>query len=355
MTESQENPNVTEWLPEFREMARELGFVKLGIAPAVDSAGFTDLVNWIDQGYAAGMSYFEDRIDAYRHPSGVMPGSKSVIVLAYPYPADSASICDGHHGRVARYAWSGVDYHDTIHKKLKLLKRFIQDAAPSVRTRGCIDTAPMMERELAQLAGIGWRGKNTLLINRERGSYLFLACVLLDIELPYDSPHQNSHCGTCTACLDAGPTDACPEPGVLDAARCISYLTIEHREAIPTQLRDGIGQWAFGCDVCQEVCPWNRKPARRASVRADAPPFEQVNLVELFSMTEDEFRSRFRKSPFWRTRLRGMQRNAAIVLGNKRDRSALAALRLGVQSGDRLVSEACHWAITKITDGAHQA
>lgn len=351
MTESQANRNSPEWLPAFRELAGELGFVKLGITPAVDSAGFTDLVKWIEDGYAAGMKYFEDRLDAYRHPDGVMPGSKSVIVLAYPYPADLSSDIDRHHGRVARYAWSGIDYHDTIQHKLKRLKRLISDAAPDTRSRGCIDTAPMMERELAQLAGFGWRGKNTLLINRELGSYLFLACLLVDVELPYDTPHHNSHCGTCTACLDACPTDAFPEPGVLDAGRCISYLTIEHREAIPTELREGIGQWVFGCDVCQEVCPWNRKPARRNSVDGDGKPFEQVNLEELFAMDEDEFRRRFRKSPFWRTRLRGMQRNAAIVLGNQRDRSALAVLHQGANSDDDLVAEACRWAIAKIADG----
>lgn len=340
--------NASDWLPALRSLAKELGFVKLGIAPVVDSAGFTDLVKWIDSGHAAGMDYFANRLDAYRHPHGVMPGAKSIIVLAYPYAPGHAPDLEQGQGNVARYAWSGIDYHDTIHHKTKQLKRLISDSAPETRVRGCVDTAPLMERELAQLAGLGWRGKNTLLLDRELGSYFFLACLLVDEELPYDTPHHSSHCGTCTACLDACPTGAFPEPGVLDAGRCISYLTIEHRESIPIELRDPIGDWAFGCDICQEVCPWNRKPARRGDAEPAAQPLQQISLETLFAMDEDEFRKRYRKSPLWRTRLRGMQRNAAIVLGNQRDASALDILNRGVDCKDEMVAEACRWAIAQI-------
>ena len=337
-----------DWLTESKRLAEDSGFILLGIAPAVQSAGHHDLIRWIDEGYSAGMHYFQARIDAYRHPNGVMPGTKSVIALAYPYPASEPADVTPGRGRVARYAWSGIDYHDTIHRILKSLKRQIQNAAPEVSVRGCVDTAPLMEREIAELAGLGWRGKNTLLLSRSRGSYFFLACLLLDVELPYDQPHEKSYCGSCTACLDECPTDAFVGPGVLDANRCISYLTIEHRDAIPVELRAGIGQWVFGCDVCQEVCPWNRKVARNCETTHGERVYEQIDLVDLLQMNEDEFRRRFRKSPFWRTRLRGMQRNAAIVLGNQGDRSALAALRNGTKLDDEMVAEACRWGVEQI-------
>ncbi len=343
-------PDPADWLTPFRQRAADLGFINAGIAPAVDSAGFTDLVKWIESGYAAGMQYFADRLDAYRHADGVMAGTKSIIVLAYPYPADAdRTVADGQ-GSVARYAWPGADYHDTIHAKLKQLKRLVAEVAPQVSARGCIDTAPLLERELAQLAGLGWRGKNTLLLHRQLGSYFFLACFLVDVELPYDAPHHTSHCGTCTACLDACPTDAFPAPGVLDASRCISYLTIEHRGAIPIELRDGIGSWVFGCDVCQEVCPWNRKPARRSETPPEQRVLDRIDLVSLFEIVEETFRAQYRKSPFWRTRLRGMRRNAAIVLGNQGNPDALPALKRGADDEDEIVAEACRWAITKIVE-----
>ena len=251
-------------------------------------------------------------------------------------------------GRVARYVWRGTDYHDIIHPKLKRLCSLIVAADRAASARGVVDTAPLQEREVARLAGLGWQGKNTLLLNKRLGSYFFLACVLTDIDLPYDEPHESSHCGTCTACLDACPTDAFPRAGVLDATRCISYLTIEHRGPIPVELRSGIGDWVFGCDVCQEVCPWNRRPSRTMK-SADA--FEKLPLNELFELTEDEFRRRYRKTPLWRTRRRGVLRNAAIVLGNQRDARALPALTIGLSDQEPLVRGASAWAMGKIGRG----
>ncbi|WP_235908917.1 tRNA epoxyqueuosine(34) reductase QueG [Roseiconus nitratireducens] len=355
-------PNeVPSWLQPLRDLAHQLGFVRIGVAPAVDSQGYSDLVRWIDQGYAADMDYFENRLPAYRHPDGVMPGTKSIMVLAFPYPTELAGDLLVGHGQVARYAWPGDDYHDTIHGKLKKLRRLVLDAAPETRVRGCVDTAPLMERELAMLAGIGWRGKNTLLLNREIGSYFFLACLLLDVDLPCDAPHDSTHCGTCTACLDACPTDAFPRPGVLDASRCISYLTIEHRGPIDPELRSGMGEWVFGCDVCQEVCPWNRKPARRAMSPGSMTsprsmhPLRQLDLRQFFEMDDQDFRDRFRKTPLWRTRRRGMMRNAAIVFGNQRDASALPLLRKASADPDPVVAEACRWAIDQITSGGSES
>ena len=313
---------------EIRRLAAAEGFAECRITPAVTSAGFDDLVHWVESGYAAGMDYFHNRLDAYRHPDNVLAGCRSIAALVKPYPAAVAPPTPPGHGRVARYAWSGVDYHDEIHRSFKRMIRSLAEVAPEAKFRGVVDTAPLMEREVAEAAGLGWRGKNTLLLSKTHGSFFFLACLLSDVELPADEPTATGHCGTCTACLDACPTDAFTSAGVLDAARCISYLTIEHRGEIPPDLQSGVGQWLFGCDVCQEVCPWNRKPARRQSVPAGA--MTSLDAAELSAIGEDEFRRRFRGTSFWRTRAAGVRRNAAVVLGN----AAAAADRADLAEND---------------------
>lgn len=357
-------PAVTlhQLLDTLREQARQLGFAGFAVAPAIEMTGYPQLLDWIDSGYAAGMDYFAKRSDAYRHPDSVLEGVRSIIVLTLPYNAgDYSRNIESDEGRIARYVWGHTDYHDVVHPKLKQLCKTITQSGTPAKARGVIDTAPLMEREVAELAGLGWRGKNTLLLNKFAGSYFFLACILTDLDLPNDKPHATSHCGTCTACLDACPTDAFPRPGVLDANRCISYLTIEHRGPIPEQLREGIGDWLFGCDVCQQVCPWNRRPSRAAS--APDEPLDRLLLTELFELDDDQFRARFRKTPLWRARRRGVLRNAAIVLGNglrresvnlnhdqessdqeSRDR-VLTALRRGSQDTDEVIRDACQWAI----------
>lgn len=342
------SPDHDQLIKSLRLAAADEGFVEFGIAPAVEVTGFSNLVHWIDAGYAAGMSYFADRIEAYKHPSGILDGAKSLIVLAFPYDAATRNEVPNGFGRVARYAWSGEDYHDVVHPKLKRICQLILRDQPDAKARGVIDTAPLLEREFAQIAGLGWRGKNTLLLNKRLGSYFFLACVITDLELPVSEPHESSHCGTCTACLDACPTDAFPEPGVLDASRCISYLTIEHREAIPHDLRVGINDWLFGCDVCQDVCPWNRKPTRSSTGSIGAT--EIIELASLFSCTEDDFRRRFRKTPMWRTRRRGMLRNAAIVLGNQGEAGSIGMLEVALDDEDSIVRESVSWAIGKIKE-----
>ncbi len=212
--------------------------------------------------------------------------------------------------------------------------------------RGVVDTAPLLEREFAQLAGLGWIGKNSLLLNRQWGSWFFLAALLTDVELSYHADSEVDHCGTCTACLEACPTDAFVQPYVLDARRCISYLTIELKEAIPADLRPGLGDWLFGCDECQDVCPWNgRVPAtveRSFRPRADSDP---VELAWLFDLDDQRFRTWFRDTPLWRPRRRGILRNAAIVLGNQRCVAALPALIKGLQDDEPLVRGACAWAL----------
>jgi epoxyqueuosine reductase len=278
-----------------------------------------------------------------------MEGVRSIVVMAFPYAATPEIKASIGEGQLARYLWEGDDYHDRLHDKLREIGRFLTDWEPHCRVRGVVDTAPILEREYARLAGLGWQGKNTLLINKWTGSYFFLCCLLTDLELPYDDPHDSDHCGTCTRCLDACPTQAFPQPGVLDANRCISYLTIENRGPIPLDLRAGIGNWLFGCDICQEVCPWNRKASQDSAEGVHADELAQtVRLDELFGLDDETFRKRFRKTPLWRARRRGILRNAAIVLGNQRHASGLVPLAKGLVDSDPLVRGACVWAIGEI-------
>jgi epoxyqueuosine reductase len=228
---------------------------------------------------------------------------------------------------------------------------------PTAATRGVVDTAPLLEREFGRLAGLGWIGKNTMLINRQAGSWFFLAALLTDQELAYDVPQATDHCGTCRACLDACPTGAFPEPYVLDATRCVSYLTIELREPIPESLRPGLGDWLFGCDICQEVCPWNRRaPLSREASFEPAAGMNPVSLAELFMLTDQAFRQRFRHTPLWRPKRCGVLRNAAIVLGHQRALTATPALTAGLSDVEPPVREACAWALGRLgTSAAGQA
>lgn len=342
-------PTVAATARWIRQTAREEGFHLCGITPAIETPGFANLVQWLDAGYDAGMTYLADRLDAYRHPRGVLPEVRSLVMLGFPYrTADPVNPQPGQ-GRVARYAWGTADYHDLIHKRLKRLNAGLLQRHPEQRARGVVDSAPLLEREFANLAGLGWNGKNTLTINRWEGSYFFLAAILTSLDLPADQPHQTDHCGTCTRCLEACPTEAFVGPGILDAARCISYLTIEHRDPIPEALREGLGDWLFGCDVCQDVCPWNRRGSS-SSVEALQPAGSSptLDLIELFELDDESFRRRFRKTPLWRPRRRGILRNAAIVLGNQRAAGAVEALTRGLEDVEPLVRGAAAWALGKI-------
>ncbi|MBT6495730.1 MAG: tRNA epoxyqueuosine(34) reductase QueG, partial [Planctomycetaceae bacterium] len=226
---------------------------------------------------------------------------------------------------------------------------FIHRLCPGCHTRGIIDTAPLLERDFARLAGLGWFGKNTMIINKQLGSWLFLAALLVDFDLEYDSPHDTSHCGTCTRCLDVCPTDAFPEPYVLDARRCISYLTIELRKPIPMKLRDGMGEWMFGCDLCQDVCPWNRKaPVTREAAFSPSADLNPVDAIRLLGMNDDEFKKRFAKTPLARPKRSGILRNAAIVLGNRRSAEAIPALVTALDDHEPLVRGATAWALGRM-------
>jgi epoxyqueuosine reductase len=348
MSETRPTTAAGELTARLKAEARRVGFTLVGVCPAVAPTGATRLAEWLDRGYAGEMAYLANRKEAYEHPRHVMEATRSIVMLGLPYGTIAPPPIGIGEGRVSRYAWGSADYHDVIHDKLKRLIGTLRQLEPEAKARGVVDTAPLLEREFAQLAGIGWVGKHTLLINKPKGSYFFLAALLTDLELVYDEPFGADHCGTCRACLDACPTQAFPQPYVLDASRCISYLTIELRTPVPAELRSGMGEWLFGCDVCQDVCPWNQRAPvseERAFQPADTNP---IDLAELFYMDDEAFRLRFRATPLWRPRRRGILRNAAIVLGNQRAGGATAALVRGLNDAEALVRGACAWALGQV-------
>jgi epoxyqueuosine reductase len=337
-----------------KRRAAELGFALSGIAPAAPADGFERLREWLARGFAGEMGYLHRHAEARRHPASVLPEVRSVVMVGMEYAGGSRQAAGGSPeepssvppaacrlppaARVARYA-RGPDYHDVIRDRLKRLLAWLREQAPGCRGRGVVDTAPLLERDFARRAGLGWVGKNTMLINKRRGSYFFLGALLTDLELTPDPPHTGSHCGTCTACLDACPTQAFAGPGWLDARRCISYLTIELRGSVPEDLRPGVGDWLFGCDICQQVCPWNRR---------DETAPEAVDPVELLGLSEEGFRDRFGGTALTRAGRAGLLRNAALVLGNVGDGRSLPALERAAEDPEPLVREAAVWAIEQI-------
>tara|TARA_R110002111_G_scaffold256979_2_gene324631 strand:+ start:126402 stop:127574 length:1173 start_codon:yes stop_codon:yes gene_type:complete len=330
-----------------KQLAYDVGFDLAGIAPAVTPEGYHQFLDWLNQGYAGEMSYLERRKDAYQHPQYVMSSVRSVLMLTLNYRTEEPPSITGTEARVSRYAWGSTDYHKVIRKKLKQLSTQIREHFPDCETRGIVDTAPLLERDFAQLAGLGWIGKNTLLLNKTEGSWFFLAGLLLSDELVYDEPHQSSHCGTCTRCLDACPTDAFVEAGTLDARKCISYLTIELRDQpIPRELRPGMQDWIFGCDVCQDVCPWNSKaPVSRELSFQPVESFSPVDAIELLTLDEAAFQKRFQSTPMSRARRAGLLRNAAIVLGNQGDHAAVPVLLQAICDSEPLIRGAAAWAL----------
>jgi epoxyqueuosine reductase len=337
--------------------ATALGFDLVGITSAAPLAHGGRLRAWVAQGFAGDMGYMSRDVEKRLEPSRVLPGVRSIIVLGINYYT-SPAVPETATGRgwIARYAW-GEDYHTVLGDKLKALVAFIRAIeGPGVQARWYVDTGPILERELAWRAGLGWPGKNTNLINRQVGSWLFLGAILLDRELVYDAP-ATAHCGTCTRCLSACPTKALVAPGVLDARRCISYLTIELRGSIPRGLRPLMGTHIFGCDICQAVCPWNRQ-APEASEPAFLPRagFAAPELIPLLRLSDEEFRARFRGSPITRAKRRGLLRNVAVALGNLRDLRALPALEAALHEAEPLVRGHAAWALRRLGgSGARQA
>jgi epoxyqueuosine reductase len=330
-----------------KQQARDQGFDRVGIAPAGPADGFEHLRAWLDEGYAGAMHYMHRHAEARRHPSSICPPVRSVVMAALQYkPAETSSDGSAPRGRVARYARSR-DYHLILRERLKRVGAWLQGERPGCWARVVVDTAPLLERDFARRAGLGWFGKNTMLLDRRLGSWFVLGGLLTDVELAADPPFTTRHCGTCTACLDACPTQAFVKPYVLDSRRCISYLTIELRTSIPEELRSGLGDWVFGCDVCQEVCPWNRH-APLGEHFAPAPDLQSLDPLALLALSPTEFARQFRDTPFLRPGRGGLLRNAALVLGNTAGPEALPALERACADSDPLVREAAGWAIEQI-------
>jgi epoxyqueuosine reductase len=353
------------------ELAREAGFNLCGIAPAADFPELAHLEEWLERGHAGEMRYLQDA--RRRSPTQAMPGARSVIVCALNYNAafpgstDAAAQANspsGPRGWISRYAW-GDDYHQVLGQKLEALIEKLRGQFPEpFEARSYVDTGPVVERVAAKYAGLGWLAKNTCLINEEFGSWLFLGVILttLDLAAPSAAAEMPAPdlCGNCTLCIDACPTGALVEPYVLDARRCIAYLTIELRGAIPAEWRKPIGRQVFGCDICQDVCPWNR--------RAPATPLPQFQprarnghslfspgLEWLVSLSEEEFRAAFRGSPVKRTKWRGLVRNACVAIGNSglhpgepRYSEICARLAELAASDDAVLSEHAHWALARL-------
>jgi epoxyqueuosine reductase len=356
------------------ERAHQIGFALAGIAPATPADGFDRLRDWLDQGHAGEMAYMHAHAEARRDPSAILPGVRSVIMVGMSYapgpvgnalrgvpPANVGNALRGvpaaperhggrslQEGRIARYA-QGADYHALLRDRLKQLGRWLGEQRPGCWGRAVVDTAPLLERDFARRAGLGWFGKSTMLLNTRQGSWFVLGGLLVDIDLTPSQPFAANHCGTCTACLDACPTGAFVSPYVLDARRCISYLTIELKGDVPEDLRPEIDDWLFGCDVCQEVCPWNRKAPVGRPELAPREDLLAVDPIDILRLSEEQFNERFRGTALVpRPGRRVVARNAALVLGNTGDARALPALRGALHDSEAIVREAARWAIARI-------
>ena len=336
-----------------REAARA-GFDLCGVAPAEAYPELQFLREWVDRGYAGGMEYLRRTADRRSDVRCVLPSARSVIALGTVYNVDrpySTENADPRRAALARYAW-GDDYHDVIARRLDALLGWMRSAAGET-FEGCayVDTGPVQERVYAQRAGLGWIGKNTCLINPRVGSWVFLAEIICNVELETDPPAFDQ-CGTCTLCLDACPTGAFAAPGVLDSTRCISYLTIENKADVPVAYRDAVGERAYGCDICQEVCPWN---LTRAAMSQDQPwqprpGLDAPRLLDLWRKSDDELRALLKGSAMKRAGVRRLRRNLAVAIGNSADPAAAGPLASHAEPtcADPLVAEHVAWAVEKL-------
>ena len=332
-----------------RTEASRLDFVACGFtrADAADSAGL-DLKRWLEAGSHGTMGWMESRADQRVSPTALWPEAKSAIALGMSYApeTDPLTLADqADRGRISVYA-QGSDYHKTVKKALKALARFIVSQAAS-ELKVFVDTAPVMEKPLAQAAGIGWQGKHTNLVSRDHGSWLFLGVILTSLELEPDPPaDQGQHCGTCRRCLDICPTQAFDGPHRIDARRCISYLTIEHDGPIPEEFRQAMGNRIYGCDDCLAVCPWNRFADAAAANRAFLPRAELAApmLADLLALDDAAFREMFAGSPIKRIGIKRMLRNCLVAAGNSGDPALEKSVSVHLTNGDPVIAEAASWA-----------
>jgi epoxyqueuosine reductase len=338
-----------------KALALALGFDLAGIARAEPTPETAFLREWLARGHAGEMGWIARRVEERVDPRRLLPGARSFVVVGLVYDPGARVRPPPGRGAVARYA-GGEDYHEVMLSPLRALGAALGPLAGApVRTRAWVDTGPVQERVFAARAGLGWIGKNTCLIHRELGSYLFLGALLTDLELAPDE-REPDHCGSCRACLDACPTQAFVAPYELDARRCISYLTIEARGAVPPELREAHGELVFGCDVCQEVCPWNtrerrRVPADRAGLRArlaPRPEWVAPALAWLLELREDDWRAASRSTALRRAKWRGLLRNALVAAGNSGDASLAPLVRRHAESQDALLAEHARWALARL-------
>lgn len=342
------------------QQAHSLGFQWLGVTTPDPPPHWQVYQDWLAAGRHGAMAYLSSEGARQRRadPRQIMPECRAILVLGLPYPspqsivlAQTDSQSQGLRGRVAAYAW-GDDYHEVFAARLRLLAAFIEShtGAP-IQHRDYSDTGPLLERDLAQRAGLGWIGKNTCLIHPAQGSYFLIGEILLDVELEPDPPFTHDRCGSCTRCLEACPTACILPDRTIDARRCISYLTIELKTAVPLELRPQMGDWVFGCDLCQQVCPWNQRFAVAQGDPAFSPRPNATRpdlLVEL-SMTPEQFNRKFKGSPVKRAKRRGYLRNVAVALGNLGDRAAIPVLRRALESEpEPLVRAHAAWALGRL-------
>jgi len=339
-----------ELTEQIKAEAQRLGFTLTGVTTPDPPDHLDFFHNWLSEGFHASMDWIaaERSLERRSDPRVILPECKSILVLGSPYPTPKGNLKGGN---IASYALN-QDYHDVLPDKLKSLVEFLEEkVGHSVPNRWYTDSGPILERELAMRAGLGWIGKNTILINRDHGSYFLISEILLGLDLVTDLPITESFCGSCTNCLDTCPTGALREPHTLDANRCISYLTIEHREEIPLELRPQIGDWIFGCDICQVVCPWNKPGSEAPDILDELLPREEllaINLIEELGLGQAEFSARFKGSPVKRTKRRGYLRNVAVVLGNLGNPAALPALAAALEDPEPLVRAHAAWALGEI-------
>lgn len=309
--------NTGYYTQQIKAFARNLGFDYCGIARAQKlDADAIRLENWLNQGYHGSMQYMENHFDLRIDPSRLVPGAKSVITfLLNYYPARQP---EQQNPKISKYAW-GKDYHEVIKKKLNLLLSLINEHIGEIHGRGFVDSAPVLERSWAQRSGLGWIGKNGNLLTKQQGSFFFIATLIVDLELDYDDPFAKDYCGSCRKCIDSCPTNAIQEDKVIDGSQCISYFTIELKDQlIPGELKGKFDNWLFGCDTCQDVCPWNRfaTPSTEREFSA-LPGIFNFTSSDWEALTEDTFKQLFRHSPLKRAKLQGIQRNLKFLQANE--------------------------------------
>jgi epoxyqueuosine reductase len=337
---------------QVRACAAGAGFDLCGIAPPAAFPELDFLKEWLDRGYHGGMSYLARNAERRADVRAILPSARSVIMLGTVYNADrpySVEHQDSATAVIARYAW-GDDYHEVIGGRMARLVESLRQLAGPFEHKAYVDTGPVQERVYAKYAGLGWIGKNTCLINRDLGSWLFLSAIICDLSLEPDAPALD-HCGRCTLCIEACPTDALTAPYQLDARRCLSYLTIENKGSIPVEYRDALGHHAYGCDICQDVCPWNRK----ADTTADLPwqpraGLDAPALLDLWHRPDEDLRRLLKGSPMKRAGLRRLRRNMAVSIGNCGDPAAADDLERSREEtcADPLVAEHIAWAVEKL-------